>query len=528
MRTIFILMDSLRRDALESYARAGAAEDRGAPPALTPNFSRLAEKGIRFDTHYCGSLPCMPARRDIMTGRLNFLHRSWGPLEPFDISFLSLLEKKGVHSHLITDHYHYWETGGFGYHNEFSSAELIRGQERDLWKALVAESRAGSGAGGAGGTGTAGAKSADPIGAKYHPMISGAARRRPNIINREFIREEGEYPIARCVDAAISFLDENAAADDWFLQLELFDPHEPFTAPERFREGLETGYRGPILDWPLYDRLDLGGDESGELRANYAATVRMCDFQLGRLLDAMDRLSLWDYTAVVLTTDHGFLLGEHEWWGKNRMPCYEEISHLPLIVYHPDFAAMGGQARSALTQTIDLAPTFLEWYGIHPADAPAMLGSSIVPALRDGTSVRQAALFGIFGGNLNITDGRHTLFRSVLDPSPELLREYTLLPVHPASFFRKDEFEGCALTREFSFTRGFPVLELPALQTAKRPPMQGGAFAGDVDALYDTIGDPAQRTPLDDPEIEARLVARMRSECIAHEAPGALMKRFGL
>ncbi|RUV31020.1 sulfatase, partial [Mesorhizobium sp. M1A.T.Ca.IN.004.03.1.1] len=75
MRTVFVLFDSLNRLALECYG------GQGIP---TPNFNRFAERAITFDRHYVGGLPCMPARRDLHTGRLTFMHRSWGPLEPFD------------------------------------------------------------------------------------------------------------------------------------------------------------------------------------------------------------------------------------------------------------------------------------------------------------------------------------------------------------------------------------------------------------------------------------------------------------
>jgi hypothetical protein len=86
MRTVFILFDSLVRNALGCY---------GGTTIATPNFDRFAEKAVIFDTHYVGSLPCMPARRDMQTGRLSFLHRSWGPLEPFDNSFPELLRQGG-------------------------------------------------------------------------------------------------------------------------------------------------------------------------------------------------------------------------------------------------------------------------------------------------------------------------------------------------------------------------------------------------------------------------------------------------
>ena len=69
------------------------------------------------------------------------------------------------------------------------------------------------------------------------------------------------------------------------LQIETFDPHEPFFAPERFREAFPTNYRGPIFDWPPYAKVDEEPDEIAELRANYCAVLALCDFQLGRLLD---------------------------------------------------------------------------------------------------------------------------------------------------------------------------------------------------------------------------------------------------
>jgi arylsulfatase A-like enzyme len=100
MKLVFVLFDSLNRASLEPY---------GGRAVKTPNFNRLAQRAVTFDTHYVGSLPCMPARRDMHTGRLSFLHRSWGPLEPFDDSFAEPLHARGVYTDLVSDHYHYWE-----------------------------------------------------------------------------------------------------------------------------------------------------------------------------------------------------------------------------------------------------------------------------------------------------------------------------------------------------------------------------------------------------------------------------------
>ena len=99
------------------------------------------------------------------------------------------------------------------------------------------------------------------------------------------------------------------------------------------------------MDWPIYDRVSETPEEIAEIRANYSALVTMTDEYFGRLLDFFDEHSLWSDTTLILTTDHGFLLGEHDWWAKNRMPVYDEIAHIPLLIYHPDFADEGGTRR---------------------------------------------------------------------------------------------------------------------------------------------------------------------------------------
>ena len=128
MKAVFVLFDSLCRSALGCY---------GSPWVKTPNFDRFSRAAVTFDRHFVGSLPCMPARRDLHTGRLNFMHRSWGPLEPFDNSFPQSMWEAGIHTHLVSDHLHYFEDGGATYHNRFRTWDFIRGQEYDAWKAMV-------------------------------------------------------------------------------------------------------------------------------------------------------------------------------------------------------------------------------------------------------------------------------------------------------------------------------------------------------------------------------------------------------
>ena len=173
MKTVFVVFDSLNRHMLGPY---------GGTKVPTPNFDRLAERTRVHDRHYVGSMPCMPARRDLMTGRLTFLHRSWGPLEPFDNAFPEILAGAGVHSHLITDHYHYWEDGGATYHTRYNSHEFFRGQESDPWKALLDAPM-------------------EKIQAKYHPSQNDlGSRQNPYnyMVNREFITGEADFPSVQC------------------------------------------------------------------------------------------------------------------------------------------------------------------------------------------------------------------------------------------------------------------------------------------------------------------------------------------
>ncbi len=198
MKVVFVLFDSLNRRSLEPY---------GAQTIKTPNFQRLAERCVTFDTHYVGSLPCMPARRDMQTGRLNFLHRSWGPLEPFDNSFPELLHAARVHSHLVSDHFHYWEDGGLTYHNRYTTYDFIRGQERDPWKAMVQPPW-------------------ERLREMYHPAQYNEEPRNlyyHHIVNREFMKDERDFCSVRCFDGGLEFLDLNRTADNSLLQVALIN-----------------------------------------------------------------------------------------------------------------------------------------------------------------------------------------------------------------------------------------------------------------------------------------------------------------
>ncbi len=500
MKVVFALFDSLNRLALEPY---------GGTRIETPNFKRLAAHSTTFDRHYVGSLPCMPARRDMHTGRLSFLHRSWGPIEPYDNSFAEILAGSGVYSHLVTDHFHYFEDGGFTYHNRYDSYDFIRGQEGDRWKAMVQPHW-------------------DRLREMYHSRQFSDQRRTyfgHNVINREFIREEQDFPSVKCFAAAMEFLDRNRDADNWLLHLETFDPHEPFTAPARFKDKFRTGWNGPIRDWPRYGRVDELPEECEELRANYYAVLSLCDFLLGQLLDYFDEHDLWKDTALIVSTDHGFLLGEHDFWAKNRMNMYEEIVHIPLFFHHPDH--QGGGRRQALTQTIDFPATFYDLFG---AKAPAeMQGKSLLPLLTADAEHRKGALFGYFGGAVNVTDGLWTYHRYPPDLKTQEIYQYTLMPTHIKEMFSVEELVGATLAEPFPFTKNVPLLKVPVIE---RSPMNNyygpGVMIENDTRLYDLATDPGQEHPSQDAAAENVMVTLMRELMLANDCPPEALARIGL
>ncbi|HUZ17059.1 MAG TPA: sulfatase [Spirochaetia bacterium] len=503
MKAIFVMFDSLNRRFLPPY---------GNTWVKAPNFRRLAEQTVRFANCYAGSLPCMPARREMHTGRYNFLHCPWGPLEPFDDSMPELLDRAGVYTHLASDHYHYWEDAGTGYNTRFTTWESVRGQEGDPWKGVVAEAAA-----------------PNTVDAESKMRTFRRKLLLQDTKNRQYMQDERDMPQTLTFDRGLEFIEANHAEDRWFLQIECFDPHEPFYAPQRFRDLYPRSYSGRHFDWPNYDRVRENPEEVEEARREYAALLSYCDFSLGRVLDAMDRLSLWKDTMLIVGTDHGFLLGEHGWWAKIIPPCYNEIAHIPLFIWDPRSGGRN-ELRTSLVQTVDLAPTLLDYFGVEMP--PDMTGASMKNTIERDVPVRSAALYGYFGRHVCCTDGRYTYLRAPVAARTEIgarnatdakerpehpLYEYTVM-VHGRN---RDRLNAAELVAPLSFTKGVPVMrrQARAFFPGEEPPQT---------MLFDLDVDPAQEHPIDDPAAEARMAALLSAQMAASDAPPELYERLGL
>jgi arylsulfatase A-like enzyme len=484
MRAIILMFDSLNRHMLRPYAADTFVD--------APNFARLAATAVTFDNFYAGSMPCIPARREMHTGRYNFMHRSWGPLEPFDDSMPEMLKRAGVHTHLVSDHPHYWEDGGATYHTRYSTWEFFRGQEGDPWKGVVGAL-----------DGTEG--------------FYGAMRRQDRI-NRKYMATEPEHSQTRTVDAGMHFLETNVEADRWLLQLELFDPHEPFFTHQAYKDLYPHHYDGPEFDWPTYQKVVEPADQVEHARMEYAALVSMCDKSVGRVLDFMDAHDMWRDTLLIVNTDHGFLLGEHGWWAKSVQPWFNELVHLPLFMWDPRNAGRD-ERRGALAQTIDIAPTVLRFFGLEPTED--MQGDDLALVLDGDQQIRESALFGIHGGHVNVTDGRYVYMRAAVDHANAPIEEYTLMPTHMRARFSPAELRGWEPAEPFSFTKGVRTMRLPLVGKWMNPWTHGTL-------LFDLQTDPTQESPIVDDEVELAMLRLLVAAMRASDAPASQFHRLGL
>jgi arylsulfatase A-like enzyme len=392
VNAIVFLIDTVRRDHVGCY---------GNTWIQTPTLDRLAAGGTLFENAYLGSYPCMPARRDLWTGRYEFPWRGWGPLEEGDPDVVRRLVESGVTTMLVTDHYHLWERGSGNYHHSFDGFEFIRGNENDAWIT-------------------------DPTIPIVYPAsrekLAGHTHRAGSVErylrNTAHFRGEEDYFAPQVMRATMEWLEHNRTLERFLLVVDSFDPHEPFDSPAPYRDMYNPEHPVERIIWPTYGPADaLSSDELADVRALYAGKLTMVDRWLGRALDRLDELGLADDTLLIFVTDHGHMLGEHNVLGKPSVSLhdsnmYQELAHIPMLVRHPGGAGAGGRVTE-LVQPVDVFPTLLEWFGAGVPDGTH--GHSLLPLVEGrhgaGEGWRQHACYARFGEAVNVTDGEWTLFR---------------------------------------------------------------------------------------------------------------------
>jgi arylsulfatase A-like enzyme len=190
---------------------------------------------------------------------------------------------------------------------------------------------------------------------------------------------------------------EHHYKEDFFLYIDVWDPHEPWDAPDFYTELYWPEDAGEVVmprsrHW--MEGIPLSGEDIEKAHAFYCGEVTMVDTWLGHFMRRLENMNLMDKTAILFTSDHGTYHGEHGGrFGKHTRvkpdddevgfgfcPLYEEVASSPLLVYVPDIAP--GE-YSGLASAIDLAPTVLDILG-H--ETPSFMdGRSLLPAMKDSS-----------------------------------------------------------------------------------------------------------------------------------------------
>ncbi|MCJ7738569.1 MAG: sulfatase [Anaerolineae bacterium] len=376
---ILIITDTYRYDNLGTRAER---------PVHTPELDRfLAEQATEIHRCYTGSFPTIPHRTDVARGVLGWPHHGWQPIHSSGPNHIAELFREGGYvSQLICDCPHLFNAG---FQMGFDAAYQIRGQEGD--KPLLHMN--------------------DPIESampfektRQHPVWHGHPLVDSHRWANRYPLYEGDMFPARTGSTAVRWLEENSESGPFFLWVDFFDPHEPWDPPEYMVRRYDRGYDRPAMMHPNYGSSSVFTEaELRNLWAHYAAEAELVDRWIGRILQKIDDLELWEDSIVVVTSDHGMSIGEHGRTGKSNIsdpddrfwPIYPEIGHVPFLIAGGDVPH--AQSLDLIAQPIDIVPTVAELAGLSLQPTHPLDGRSFANAILAGDNRhREFAVTGCF------------------------------------------------------------------------------------------------------------------------------------
>jgi arylsulfatase A-like enzyme len=373
----------------------------GHPTVKTPNADALAAEGVMFARHYAGAAPCAPARACLYTGlyqMTNRVCRNGTPLDARHGNIASFTRSLGYDPTLFG----YTDTAPDprtraprdpllasyeGVLPGFAARQLLPEHQRQWLSWLAAR----------GVDGSAG-----------YPDIHRPTAHAGAISNAPPAYSSDDTPAAFLTGEFIRWLSEQQRGSPWLAHISFISPHPPFVVPAPyntmynpddgpgFRRAAGKGAEReihPLVDYELsHQRIgkfvvgakgkvaDRSEAEFRQIRATYYGMISEVDAQLGRVWAAVKSHGGWDDTVVVLTSDHGEMMGDHRMLGKGGF--FDGSYHIPLIVRDPRRCKAAGRRVDAFTEAVDILPTVLELAG----EAPVHLdGHSLMPFLDGAT-----------------------------------------------------------------------------------------------------------------------------------------------
>ena len=365
---ILLITDTFRYDNLFDNAKR---------PVKTPELDAFASnRATNLTRFYTGSFPTIPNRTDIATGRLGWPHYGWQPIDLSSRNHIATtLRRQGYTTQLLCDCPHLFNSRfQFG----FDAAYQHRGQEGD--KHLL--------------------HSNTPIEnilplekTRQHPLWKGASLADAHRWINRYSELEDETFAAKTASTAVRWLEENFEADPFFIWVDFFDPHEPWDPPEYFVKNYDPDYEGtPMIHCNYGPATDYSPEELRNLWAHYAAESEIVDRHLGRVLQKIEDLQLWDDSIVIITSDHGTSLGEHNRTGKSNIannderywPIYPEVGHVPFLIAGSDVPC--GRELDFLAQPYDILPTLSDLCGFELQVPEPVNGASFASLLSNGAT----------------------------------------------------------------------------------------------------------------------------------------------
>ena len=443
---IVICLDTLRADHLGCY---------GNDWIETPNMDALAQESTVFTHAFPQAMPTMPMRLVLHTGQHGWPYRQWvsrvgvdslwpgwGPVPEESVTLSEILVKENFQTGFVTDTYHYWAPG-MNFNRGFRQHLFIRGQEADPYRSGLPVTQ-------------------EQVDAVFNPQVSkdieglkffATFSVQQYLANQTGRVKEEDYQTPQLFNEAINWLEENRKASRFFLLLDAFDPHEPWDPPQEYVDMYDPGYSGPGMIAPLYSPVNyLPERELKQMRARYAAEVTFVDKWLGVFLDHARQSGMLDNTVLILTSDHGHQLAEHDMIGKLPQGLWYELMDVPLIVRRPGGEG-GGQRVDALVQHQDIMPTVLNFLGVPPV-AP-LPGLDLIDLAEGRVPPRDHVSSGLKSHSW-CRDARYT-FMMMNDDSDQRLYDMTADPLQTHNLANEEKGAAKEMRRKLLDDAGGPL-----------------------------------------------------------------------